>query len=1152
MMTRAMRTVGRRALLIAVENFEDQEQQEIRNLLAPRKDVEVMRGLLGSPQVGEFDLGPPCTDERDYELRRRIYDFFATARRDEVLLFYFAGHGMLDDDGALYLAASNTERNRLAVTGIPARFLLDRIRESQSQHVFVILDCCYAARLAEYFRGPDDEVRLDDQFDGPSAGISILSSSSQLQLARESPEQSVFARAVIAGLEDGAADLNGDGLIHVTELYDFLRRRLEDAGDRQRPRLLHDTGGNEPHIARVPGGREPVFDCARYEKEVLEPAATAGNRATRDIVRRYFLGGDFDNPDHVIDWRQVNRDVERVMGCWHQQHGVAYRAVVRSLEKEHAEIYQPLFDELRNGNAEPLRNAIQVSRRTVGLVDRILALTDESRLIDPELLDQFYAEGSSRSAVEEALDAAGVEAAPPWAYPPDPPAPGLARLADDLAVLEYRHIGDLLYPPDRRSGRVAVAADENGDVVVDRGLLEAAVAGAPGRWAGRELDAAQRILRLLEALEDHELRDLLTQQILTRLRPPAADRADLQRLLSEAQQLGLGEKTARRIAYVLLHCPVPRTDERTGRLLALVAKGRVAEAVRDLAQDPADQLPPGLGVLADQVRGWLARGEEWLRKAHVAAAQDTAVTLIARARTLIPDLTVPPELLRRLAPPPVTGLDHKLQDGRVLVTWQRSTVGVSTVSYVVRRYQSTPRPRPDRGGIIVNRTPHEQTLDERAPVNERLWYTVTAERDGVIGDESDPHGPVLVQPEVTDERITGDDGTVEIRWRTPPQALKVLIFRTTGQEPSQDQGPAGEPYAIIEAGAEDRYVDTGVVNERYYGYWLVVAYWGAEGAEQYTNGRFVGTTPAPPPRPGAITNVTLLSDDPARLAVEVAAPTAGRLCLLAAYRTPPPAGTLIRASLLPQVGDVLSVSQHEVAEPEPSVIRLLVEPPAAETTLVMVTVSGERAALGPRLRWRPVVNLGPVFAERRGNDLRVFWDWPSQGLEEVLLRWQQPGQSQVEMTVTWGNVAQFPVTGASVSLAAFPVFRIGPYRLTGRPSSADVVPRPVVEYFFDRVDIGLFHRLLGRSPKLSLRLVARQEVSVPRLLLVGKPGPAQPLTPDGCDRLLTKTDLPLPADEPVSFELSPLKVKGRYWLACFAPESGIDLRDPPVENRRIR
>ena len=289
----------RRALLIAVDNFED---QDIKKLLAPRRDVEAMRRLLGSREVGEFDLAPPCTNEREYELRRRIQDFFATARRDDVLLFYFAGHGMLDDDGVLHLAASDTRRNRLAATGISARYLLDRIRESQSQHVFVLLDCCYAARLAEYFRGPEDEIRLDDQFDGPSAGISILSASSQLQLARENPEQSVFARAVIAGLEDGKADLNRDGLIHISELYQFLRRRLEDAGDRQLPRLLHDTGGNEPYIARVPVSQEPPFDCARYEREVLASATTAGNRVTRDIVRRYCLRGDFDDPEYVPDW----------------------------------------------------------------------------------------------------------------------------------------------------------------------------------------------------------------------------------------------------------------------------------------------------------------------------------------------------------------------------------------------------------------------------------------------------------------------------------------------------------------------------------------------------------------------------------------------------------------------------------------------------------------------------------------------------------------------------------------------------------------------------------------------------------------------------------------------------------------------------------
>lgn len=1147
---RAMTAGSRRALLIGVEEFS--EDPDIPRLKAPRRDVAAMRRLLGSSEVGEFELEPPCINEPEFVLSRRIQDFFDRGRRDDVLLLYFAGHGMLDDYGKLHLAASDTERERLASTSIPASYLLERIHSSQSRHIFVLLDCCYAARLAEHFRGPDDDIRLDDQFDGPSAGISILSASSKLQPARESPEQSVFAQAVIAGLEDGSADLNGDGLVHIGELYQFLRQRLEDAGDRQLPRLLHDTGGKEPHIARVPGRREPESDFARYETEVLGPAVTQRKRVTRDIVKRYFLRGDFDNPDYVIDPEQVSRDVDRVIDCWDRQRGTAPREVVNALRKDHEKIYKPLFDELSNGNAGPLRHAIQIGRQAPGLVDRILELTDELRLIDAESLQQFYEEGLSTSAVQEALDAADVEVVSPWSYPPDPPAPCLDRLTEDLATLDCRHIGDLLYPPDRRSGRPAVTSGDNGDIVLSRSLLETAAASAPGRWADSALTTAQRIFQLLDTLEERELRDLLTWQLLTRLQPLAADRANPQRLAAEAQKLGLDEKAARRLAYALIHSPVPRPDEHAERLLALVARGSVVEAGRELGQAAADHIPPGPGELAAQVRGWLARSEAWLRKASMSTAPDEVATLVARAHALTPDLTISPELMRRLAPEPATGLDHDLRDGQVLVTWQRSASSVGTIRYAVRRYRSAQCPRPGRGGILVARTPQAQLLDEHTPVNEPLWYTVTAERDGVPGDESDPHGPVLVQPDVTDERITGGDGTVEIRWRTPPQALRVLIFRSTSEEANREQVLAGPPYAIVDslAGAEDRYVDTGVVNERYYGYWLVVAYRVTGGEEHRTCGRFLDTTPAPPPQAAVITGVTLLPDDPVRLAVDVAAPAIGRLRLLAASRTPQPAGTMLPAAQVSRVGDILQVSERE-AEAGSSVIRLLVEPPAAETTLVVVTVSGERAILGDRLPWRPVVSLGPVFAERRGDFLRVSFDW-QQGIEEVLLRWEQPGRGQQEITVTEARMIQVPVTGASVSVAALPVFSVGAYSLTDRPSVREVPPRPVVDYCFDHVDHSAVHRLLNRPPKLLLRLVARQEVCVPRLLLVGKRGMAQPLTPDGCEFLLTRTDLLLPAGQPVSFELPRPRPRGTYWLACFAPDSGIDLRDPPVENRRIR
>jgi hypothetical protein len=70
---------SRRALLVAVEIFD--ADSDIKKLQAARRDVGALRSLLGSREVGEFDLEPPCVNERDYELRHRRQDFFATARR---------------------------------------------------------------------------------------------------------------------------------------------------------------------------------------------------------------------------------------------------------------------------------------------------------------------------------------------------------------------------------------------------------------------------------------------------------------------------------------------------------------------------------------------------------------------------------------------------------------------------------------------------------------------------------------------------------------------------------------------------------------------------------------------------------------------------------------------------------------------------------------------------------------------------------------------------------------------------------------------------------------------------------------------------------------------------------------------------------------
>jgi len=65
-----------------------------------------------------------------------------------LLLFYFSGHGVLDDRGQSYLALKDTDSKLLRWTAIPARYITAEIDNSQSQRQVLILDCCHSGAFA--------------------------------------------------------------------------------------------------------------------------------------------------------------------------------------------------------------------------------------------------------------------------------------------------------------------------------------------------------------------------------------------------------------------------------------------------------------------------------------------------------------------------------------------------------------------------------------------------------------------------------------------------------------------------------------------------------------------------------------------------------------------------------------------------------------------------------------------------------------------------------------------------------------------------------------------------------------------------------------------------------------------------------------------
>ena len=305
---------GRYALIVAGGTYHDSKLSRLRK---PSTDADALARVLHDPEIGDFEV-ELAVDEPESVLRRRIAAFFSDRARDDLLLLHFSCHGLKDDSGHLYFAATDTEVAQLDATAVSAEFVSRQMTRSRSRKVVALLDCCYSGAIARglTFRG-GDRVDLDDHLGGN--GRVILTASSAMEYAFEGDEltgegnPSVFTAAVVKGLETGEADRDQDRRISVEELYDYVCEQVREVTPDQTPNMLSHLEGElfvarSSYVAPVPaaelspelraaidsplaGVREGVVsELARllegHDRALAEAARAALTRLSEDDSRR--------------------------------------------------------------------------------------------------------------------------------------------------------------------------------------------------------------------------------------------------------------------------------------------------------------------------------------------------------------------------------------------------------------------------------------------------------------------------------------------------------------------------------------------------------------------------------------------------------------------------------------------------------------------------------------------------------------------------------------------------------------------------------------------------------------------------------------------------------------------------------------------------
>ncbi len=229
---------GRReALIIASGQYQDPGLGALRS---PSRDAEEFAEVLRDQAVGGFGVRG-LLDKPGHLLREEIDGFFADRRPEDLLVLYLSCHGVKDVAGQLHFAASTTKLSRLASTGISAGFVYEQVDRCRARKILLLLDCCYSGAFPKGHRpraGSHAEVKA---FEG--RGRAVITSCTALEYAFEMDTgqvtgiaaPSVFTAALVEGLRTGDADRDGDGLVSVDELYDYLFDRVRETTPHQTP-----------------------------------------------------------------------------------------------------------------------------------------------------------------------------------------------------------------------------------------------------------------------------------------------------------------------------------------------------------------------------------------------------------------------------------------------------------------------------------------------------------------------------------------------------------------------------------------------------------------------------------------------------------------------------------------------------------------------------------------------------------------------------------------------------------------------------------------------------------------------------------------------------------------------------------------------------
>lgn len=264
-------TIRKAALLVGIDDYRSGSLNGCVN------DVRAIEKLLlhnedGSPNFHCVSLVAPRTATPANPalvpkaiLRGQLDDIFA--KKLDMALFYFSGHGTVTPRGGILLTQDATRNDE----GVTMAEIVEAANRSHIKEITIIVDACFSGQLGGAPSIKDDYALMHE-------GIAIIAASSPFESAVERAGRGVFTTLLCGALEGGASDVMGE--VTSASIYGYVEQALG------------------------PLDQRPMYKCNVAR---LSPLRTCRAVVPPDVLRKlqnYFPSADHDfslDPAYVAD-----------------------------------------------------------------------------------------------------------------------------------------------------------------------------------------------------------------------------------------------------------------------------------------------------------------------------------------------------------------------------------------------------------------------------------------------------------------------------------------------------------------------------------------------------------------------------------------------------------------------------------------------------------------------------------------------------------------------------------------------------------------------------------------------------------------------------------------------------------------------------------